>query len=240
MDYIVALEISTPLVVALFAVWLGYVYQQRVSDRDLRRQSYVVAVGLLGEYSELVEVLERLSFAAVSYIRFLAKSVVSPSVGDEDKLKKLRVELDTAVSLTGASPEWDTVGDSDSPAGKEPVNLRLPEAWSALLRRQNELRVQFNRQVLLAISSTRIGVFHHPYSAIEAINRLEAAFSLIDREFYRPNTPSSPHRVDWSPIDRAVSAAWNLALKDIRIIDHMSFHITHQRERIPWEDLGVN
>jgi len=239
MDVVVALEVSAPLVVALFAVWLGYVYQQRVSDRDLRRHAFVSSIALLVEYSELLQGLEQLSFAASSYIRFLAWSTVNPSEEAEKKLNSLLVRLNTVVSMTGASPDWDSISMAEPEREAKPVNLHLTEAWAQLVRRQNELRMQFNRERLLAMSSTRMGVFHHPQSAIEVLNLLQGTFSLIDREFYSSNNPTSPHPVDWHPIDNALSAAWNLALHDIRIVDHMNFPIGQRRERIPWDDLKI-
>jgi len=235
-DWLSVFGIAATLVVALFAVWLGYRYQIQVADREQRRKAYLDAVAALNELSELIEVTEQLVFATRENLRGLANSVANPDKDHERALQEARVRVFVAVVNSGASPDFDSISTDPETRMRSEFGLGTMAAYATIIRRSNEVRRRFNHALLVAFSGMRVTLFHHPQKSVDALNALHRAYTGLDSVLQELANPMQPHQVNWEPIDQIVSAAINRAYQDIGIMEHTPLDVTHKREHIPWSD----
>lgn len=194
-DWIAFGEFVSPLVVAVFAVWLGYWYQRRLVDRQAMRESYFRSRAALATMILCVERSERLSFAAdlMRKATALRPSDVDTAVLEEMKATAIVLNVGTGLGIVPtrgayrperAWGEWDLAGPD------------LAQAHLLIQRDFNEALHQVDEEEARVLFGG-LSTFGKDYQTIQTeVQALVAILSTVQGKL----TPDRAARVDWTAI----------------------------------------
>ena len=217
-----------PLIVALVAVWLGYLYQKEVFDREARREAYLKGYSALFRLTELISLEEQTEYLVWSTLKVLSRE----SAEAETKLRQANrfiQVLSSTAGLLGLDTDFTLMSGSDllsNPSSSEELSGRI----IGRLRFEAEQRRQkLGDAIIGASSGAKLGLFHRsvkPWKVIETElhtgNYLMAVFQSL-------SDPKSPCRVDWGRVDAMMSDLQTIAAEDLGVSDHATRSIAPSR-----------
>lgn len=234
MDWASTLEVLAPLLVALFAVRLGYRYQRVLSDRESRRQAYISLMGHLSRMMDCIEQAEHLSF-----IRYTLHRPPSQDPKSSANVAALEYILSALADL-GATldperawariTEWDPNGPDDLTqfVGGYPGYI-----WSLIHARfEEERRLVRDEGPRILVGRPPLGRARYHRSTFVALRPL--VFQLV--QVYHAITPEVPARVEWKPINQLYFAFQKSLVRDLGVGTAVGVTLIQFRERLPWPE----
>jgi hypothetical protein len=206
------LTFISPLIVAVLAVWLAYVYQRNVADRESRRTAYANLLTAVSRMSDCLEHQEQLRFAWV-----LKRDIPIPPAKPEDQ-SRLATAVETLVGLSNAYPvshPWFELEKKRLDGVKEVLDHYPVEIATSILRRFCHLldeaqAAEMGISLGSGKSNHRKGQLSIWKMAAELIHFLVAASVALDRR--------DPSRLDWAPLNERIGALQTAMLRDLGVI----------------------
>jgi hypothetical protein len=228
-DWTTLTETGAPLIVALFAVWLGYRYHRVLADIESRRVSYVRVLGHLNRMMDCIEQTERLSFISL-LIEEVDSGIPDGEIEGGAQDFAIAAVVDLCATL-GPEPPWFPLLQQ----GEEGVT-KLVHEFPPLLRAIVHARFEEERRLIrdegpaLVLGTTPIWRDRKSLGVFGALARLTFHLARV----YHAINPKHPARVDWKPINALVLAVGASIVGDLGTRTGFNIGLVQRREHLPW------
>ena len=229
-DYLALAEFLSPLIVAIFAVWLGFRYQRVLADRESRKEAHLNAIRGLSEMMDAVDDEETISFSiwALAESRRVAQS--DPTLSSE-LLAKATIQLVGLSDGYGVSPPWYILKQRGPEGFQTLVETYPPQLDAIAKRRFNEARIAVRDYELRILLS-------HPGSkasdaSISAVRAMATLTMNLDQVIGALGE-GGPKRVDWVSLNKLMGQAQTAAFRDLGASDESELEVRQYRHVVPW------
>jgi hypothetical protein len=230
-DWFAVVEYSLPVIVAIFAVWLGFRYQRVSADVESRREAWIRVLSYLNKEMDLLETVEKLSYICNLVEKLDRDESPSRKTPDMDRDRVIFLTLQLCAELDPGG-DWSRLVDS-GPDGLTELLHHYPSFLRAVAHAsfEQEKRKLRDEGPRLLLGSTRIWRSKKRREEFTALQNLTWHLS---RAFHAIN-PETPAKLDWSPIYQLGYRVQTLAVKDLGARP-VNVALIQVHELVPWPE----
>jgi hypothetical protein len=258
MDLLSTIETFSPYIVpsliAVLAVLLGYHYQRSLSDREKRRDAYLLGLRTVVRLQYLLAAGEEMNYAHYYLRHQLAEGIqnivatnqrpgsgmsgqsVSPSHLRE-LIQEYHLRVLSAASIAGTKVEWSLGAnfkwDNSLNEELERVGLTMLVAFGS---KRRELRAEFITCMHAILSSGKYTWFGYDKDQAVAITNLLSCAVFLDKEVERTMNMSAPAPIDWKVVNTLVSDALNATTLELGTVKDIILDLEGISNQLKWPE----
>jgi hypothetical protein len=258
MDLLSIIETFSPYIIpsliAIIAVLLGYHYQRTLSDREKRRDAYLLGLSTVIRLQYLLAAGEEMNYAHHYLRKQLAEgiqSIVSTNqrIGGgmnnqgadlshlREMVQEYHLRVLSAASIVGTKVEWSLGAhfkwDDSLNEELERVGLTMLVAFG---QKRREIRAEFITVMHAILSSGKFTWFRYDKDQAEAITNLLGCAVFLDKEVERTMDMSAPAPIDWKVVNSLVSDALNATTSELGTVRDIILDLEGISNKLNWPE----
>jgi hypothetical protein len=243
-----------PSLIAIIAVLLGYHYQRSLSDREKRREAYLLGLRTVVRLQYLLAAGEELNYAHYYLRSQLAEGIqnivsapqrpggtMDGQAAGLSNLRKLVQEYHlrvlSAAGIVGTKVEWSLGAhfkwDDSVNEELERVGLTMLAAFGS---KRRELRGEFIACMHAILSSGKFTWFRSDKDQELAITNLLSCAAFLDKEVERTMNMSAPAPIDWKVVNSLVTDALNATTVELGTVRDIILDLEGISNKLNWPE----